>query len=47
MVFKFKYRLASDSILNYQKRNNRMLERHLQRYAEKNIEIVILLDLVK
>ncbi len=39
-AFKFQYRLASDSLETFQRRNNRMIERHLTRYEQKGIQAV-------
>ncbi len=41
-AFKFQYRLASDSLETFQRRNNRMIERHLARYDQKGIQSVFI-----
>lgn len=40
-AFQFKYRLASNTLDNFQRKNNRMTERHLTRYEQKGIQAVL------
>jgi hypothetical protein len=40
-AFQFKYRLAADPLETFQRRNNRMVDRHLTRYEQKGIQNVI------
>lgn len=40
-MFRFNYRQAGDSLENFARRNNRMIERHLQRYEASNMKEVL------